>query len=62
VLKGLAIDVAVPITPVQGQIADILNARVQEAFFGVLTAEEALNQAAEAGQAILDEFWSSLDG
>lgn len=62
VLEGLAIDVAVPITPVQGQIADILNAKVQEAFFGVLTAEQALNEAAAAGQAILDEFWSTLDG
>jgi len=62
VLEGLAIDVAVPITPVQAQIADILNAKVQEAFFGVLTPEQALNEAAEEGQVILDGFWSSLDG
>ncbi len=62
VLEGLAIDVAVPITPVQGQIADILNTKVQEAFFGVKTAEQALNEAAEEGQVLLDEFWSSLDG
>jgi ABC-type glycerol-3-phosphate transport system substrate-binding protein len=62
VLEGLSIDVAVPITPVQGQIADILNTKVQEAFFGVKTAEQALNEAAEEGQVLLDEFWSSLDG
>ncbi|MAS38100.1 MAG: hypothetical protein CL610_29155 [Anaerolineaceae bacterium] len=62
VLEGLSIDVAVPITPVQAQITDILNAKVEEAFFGALTVEEALNEAAEEGQAILDEFWSSVDG
>ena len=62
VLEGLGTDVAVPITPVQGQIADILNTKVQEAFFGVKTAEQALNEAAEEGQAILDEFWSTVDG
>ncbi len=62
VLEGLSIDVAVPITPVQGQIADILNAKIEEAFFGVLTAEDALNEAAAEGQAILDTYWSSVDG
>ena len=62
VLESLATDVSVPIAPVQGQIAEILNNSIEEAFFGVKTAEEALNEAAEEGQAILDEFWSSLDG
>ena len=61
VLEGLATDVSVPITPVQGQIAEVLRNNIEEAFFGVKTAEEALNDAATEGQAILDEFWSSLD-
>ena len=62
VLEGLATDVSVPITPVQGQIVDILNAKVEEAFFGVKSAADALNEAAVEGQAILDEFWSGIDG
>ena len=62
VLDGLAHDVSVAITPVQGQITEILNLRIEEAFFGVKSAEQALNEAAEEGQAILDEFWSTLDG
>jgi len=62
VLEGLGNDVAVSITPVQGQLHDILNARIEEAFFGVLGAEDALNLAAEEMQGILDEFWSGLDG
>jgi ABC-type glycerol-3-phosphate transport system substrate-binding protein len=62
VLEGLSNDVAVQITPVQGQLHDILHARIEEAFYGVMSAEDALNAAAEEMQAILDEFWSGLDG
>ena len=62
VLEGLSNDVAVSITPVQGQLHDILSARIEEAFFGVMSAEEALSLAAEEMQALLDEFWSDLDG
>ena len=62
VLEGLATDVSVPITPAQGRIAEVLNNRIEEAFFGMKSAEEALNDAAAEGQAILDEFWSEFDG
>ena len=62
VLDGLAHDVSVAITPVQGQITAILNQKIEEAFFGVKSAEQALNEAAEEGQALLDEFWSGVDG
>lgn len=62
VLEGLTYDVAVPITAVQAQIADIMNVKIEEAFFGVKSAEQALNEAVEEGQAILDEFWSGIDG
>ncbi len=61
VLDALATDVPVAITPVQGQIAEILNNNVEEAFFGVKTAEEALADAQAEGQALLDEFWSDFD-
>ena len=62
VLEGLATDVSVPITPAQGRIAEVLNNHIEEAFFGMKSAEEALNDAAAEGQAILDEFWSEFDG
>lgn len=61
VLDGLAIDVPIAITPVQGQIAEILRNNIEEAFFGIKTAEEALNDAQAEGQALLDEFWSEID-
>lgn len=62
VLEGLATDTSVPITSVQGQIAEVLSNNIEEAFFGMKSAEDALNDAAAEGQAILDEFWSEFDG
>ena len=62
VLEGLATDTSVPITPVQGQIAEVLSNNIEEAFFGMKSAEDALNDAAAEGQAILDEFWNEFDG
>jgi len=61
VLEGLATDVPVAITPVQGQIAEVVRNHIEEAFFGLKTAEEALADAQTEGQAILDEFWSEFD-
>lgn len=61
VLEGLATDTPVAITPVQGQLAEILNNHVEEAFFGVKSAEEALADAQAEAQALLDEFWADFD-
>ena len=61
VLEGLATDTAVPITPVQGQLAEILSNQIEEAFFGMKSAEEALNDAHADAQALLDEFWAEFD-
>ncbi len=58
VLEALAADVSVPVTPVTTRIVDALDLKVEEAFFGVKSVEDALNEAAEEGQAILDEYWS----
>ncbi len=57
VLDSLEIDVSVSITPVQGQINDILSRAVEEAFYGA-DAQTVLDRAAEEAQALLDEFWS----
>ncbi len=56
VLESLAVDVSVPVTPVQTQINDILHRAVEEAFFGA-DAQSVLDNAAEEAQALLDEFW-----
>jgi multiple sugar transport system substrate-binding protein len=57
VLASLDVDVSVPITPVQGQINDILSRAVEEAFYGA-DAQTVLDDAAKETQALLDEFWS----
>ncbi len=61
VLEGLATDTPIPITPVQGRIAEVLRGYIEEAFFGMKSAADALNEAAAEGQAILDEFWAEFD-
>lgn len=58
VLESLESDVSIPITPVQSQINDILSASIDEAFFGVKSPKEALDEAAAKSQKILDEFWA----
>ncbi|MEM7028880.1 MAG: substrate-binding domain-containing protein [Chloroflexota bacterium] len=58
VLDSLASDISIPVTPAQSEINDIISSSLEEAFFGVTSAEEALNNAAEKSQAILDEFWA----
>ena len=58
VLQALAIDKSVPVTPVQGQIADLVTEAVDEVWFGLTTPQEALDWAHEQTQPILDKFWS----
>ena len=58
VLQSLESDVSVQIPPVHARIRDFVNQAVESALFGDATPEEALNQAAEQAQAVLDEYWS----
>jgi ABC-type glycerol-3-phosphate transport system substrate-binding protein len=59
VIEALGVDISVPITPVQSQITALLSEAVERAVFGEESAQEALDWAAEQGQAVLDEFWSN---
>jgi len=61
VLASLGNDVSVPIFPEHVRVRDIVNQAVEAALFGDMTPEEALNDAAEQAQAILDEFWSAQE-
>ncbi len=61
VLASLGNDVSVPIFPEHVRVRDIVNQAVEAAMFGDMTPEEALNDAAEQAQAILDEFWSAQE-
>ena len=45
----------------KGQLAEILTNGVEEAYFGVKSAEDALNDAHAEMQALLDEFWAEFD-
>jgi len=47
-----------PVTPVSGQINDIITQMTEEALFGTKTPAEALADAAAAAQDILDEYWA----
>jgi len=46
-----------PVTPVQAQINEVITLMTEEVMFGTKTPEEALADAAESVQAILDEHW-----
>ena len=46
------------ITPVSGQINDLITRMTEEALMKVKTPEQALNDAAEEAQQILDEYWA----
>ncbi len=59
VLKSLASDVSVAVTPVQNRINDVVTTVVEEAYFGVESPADALAKGAEESQRILDEFWAS---
>ncbi len=58
VLKSLATDVSIPVTPVQARINDVVGTTVDEAYFGMETPADALAKGAEEAQRILDEFWA----
>lgn len=58
VLKSLASDVSVAVTPVQARINDVVGTVVDEAYFGQHSPADALAKGAEESQRILDEFWS----
>ncbi|GAB4513523.1 MAG: hypothetical protein Kow0047_25200 [Anaerolineae bacterium] len=62
VLKALETDVSVQILPVHTRVRDIVNQGVQAAMFGDMTPAEALRQAAEQAQAVIDEYWSTQQG
>ena len=61
VLEGLALDTPVQITPVQGQLAEILSNYIAEAYHGVKSPADALNDAHAEMQELLDEFWAEFD-
>lgn len=61
VLESLENDVSVPLFPDHTRVRDIVDQAVEAALFGEMTPEEALNDAAEQAQAILDEYWSSSE-
>jgi len=58
VLQALAIDISVPVTPVQGQIADLVSEALEEVWFEVKTPKDALDWAYDQTQPILDKFWA----
>ena len=49
------------ITPVQGQLAEILSNNIAEAYHGVKSPADALNDAHAEMQELLDEFWAEFD-
>jgi ABC-type glycerol-3-phosphate transport system substrate-binding protein len=62
VLETLESDVSVNILPVHVRIRDIVDQGVQAAMFGDKSAEQALTDAAEQAQAVVDEYWSEQGG
>ena len=60
VKAALESDIALPIVPPQSRVIEILNQYVELALFGEMSAQEALDAAAEEAQFVLDEYWSSL--
>lgn len=58
VLKSLESDVSVQILPVHAQVRDVVGQAVQAALFGDASPVEALAQAAQQAQSIVDGYWS----
>ncbi|MFZ1768481.1 MAG: hypothetical protein WAU00_04740, partial [Caldilinea sp.] len=58
VLQSLESDVSVQILPVHAQVRDAVNQGVQAAFFGDASPADALAQAAQQAQGIVDAYWS----
>lgn len=58
VLKSLESDVSVQILPVHAQVRDIVTQGVQAAMFGDASPADALAQAAQQAQSVVDGYWS----
>jgi hypothetical protein len=56
----MANDKSVPLTPVQGQIWDLVQEALDEVWFGVTEPKAALDWAYDQTQPILDKFWSEV--
>ncbi len=50
-------DIGVPTTPVQIEVADVLTRELDEVWFGMKGPEEALQDAYDEAQPIVDDFW-----
>jgi len=50
-------DIGVPTTPVQTEIADILNRNLDEVWYGMAEPKDALDATYDEAQPILDAFW-----
>ena len=61
VIAALESDVALPIVPPQTRIIEILNQYVELAFYGEFSPAEALELAEEEANAILSDYWSSIE-
>lgn len=59
VLESLERDVSVNILPIHTRVRDIVDQAVQAAMFGDKTPEQALNDAADEAQVLIDEYWST---
>jgi multiple sugar transport system substrate-binding protein len=57
VVKALANDMSLPITPVQTQVQTFIKDAVEQALRGVAKPKDALDQAAKQGQAVVDKYW-----
>ncbi len=62
VLETLESDVSVDILPVHTRVRDIVDQAVQAAMYGDKSVEQALADAAEQAQAVVDEYWSEQEG
>ena len=52
-------DKVIPISPVQPQIEELLTQMLEEALFGNMTPEEAIEWGATEAQSLLDDFWTN---
>lgn len=60
VKRALESDVALPVVPPQSRILEIITQYVDLALYGEMSPQEALDAAAEEAQAVLDEYWASV--
>ena len=60
VVKMVDTAVRIPLTPANPEIEQRMTQALEEAAYGVKTPAEALEWAAEEGQALLDEVWANL--